>query len=93
MLQTNLCIIIWRILLPTGQLVLDIGGVLPVSTGLIRPASPFWPWRRRSPKLLTEVDQLPPPAWRTITLDVPNRKYRALRFCEHKVRLEERSFR
>jgi hypothetical protein len=49
--------------------------------------------RRRSPKLLSEVDQLPPSAWRTITLDVPNRKYRTPRIYEQKVRLKERSFR
>ena len=32
--------------------------------------------RRRSPSLLAEVARLPPSAWRTITLDVPHRKYR-----------------
>jgi hypothetical protein len=36
---------------------------------------------------------LPPSAWRTITLDVPNRKYRTPRVYEQKVRPKERSFR
>src|SRR6266853_1610243 len=53
----------------------------------------FLTLRRRSPKLLAEVDQLPPSAWRTITLDVPNRKYRTPRIYEQKVRPKERSFR
>ena len=53
----------------------------------------FLTLRRRSPKLLTEVNQLPPSAWRTITLDVPNRKYRTPRIYEQKVRLKERTFR
>ena len=33
------------------------------------------------------------PAWRTITLDVPNRKYRTPRVFEQKVRPRERTFR
>jgi len=53
----------------------------------------FLTLRRRSPKLLTEVNQLPPSAWRTITLDVPNRKYRTPRIYEQKVRPKERCFR
>src|SRR6266851_4198854 len=53
----------------------------------------FLTLRRRSPKLLAEVDHLPPSAWRTITLDVPNRKYRTPRIYEQKVRPKERSFR
>jgi hypothetical protein len=42
--------------------------------------------RRRSPKLLTEVANLPKSAWRTVELDVPNRKYRHPRFYEQKAR-------
>jgi Transposase DDE domain len=53
----------------------------------------FLTLRRRSPKLLTEVERLPPSAWRTITLDVPNRKYRTPRVFEQKVRPRERTFR
>ena len=53
----------------------------------------FLTLRRRSPSLLTEVDQLSPSAWRTVTLDVPNRKYRTPRVYEQKVRPRERSFR
>jgi hypothetical protein len=40
--------------------------------------------RRRSPSLLAEVSHLPPSAWRTITLDVPHRKYRKPRVFEQK---------
>src|SRR5215472_18403417 len=39
----------------------------------------FLTLRRRSPKLLAEIDQLPPSAWRTITLDLSHRKYRTPR--------------
>ena len=39
--------------------------------------------RRRSPKLLTEVANLPKSAWRTVELDVPNHKYRHPRFYDH----------
>jgi hypothetical protein len=53
----------------------------------------FLTLRRRSPKLLTEVDRLPPSAWRTITLDVPNRKYRTPSIFEQRVRPKERCFR
>ena len=53
----------------------------------------FLTLRRRSPKLLTQVDQLPPSAWRTLTLDVPNRKYRTPKIFEQKVRPRERSYR
>jgi len=53
----------------------------------------FLTLRRRSPRLLAEVDQLSPSAWRTITLDVRNRKYRTPRIYEQKVRPKERSFR
>ena len=43
--------------------------------------------------MLKEVDTLPPSAWRTITLDVPHRKYRTPRIFEQKARLKQREFR
>ena len=49
--------------------------------------------RRRSPKILEEIRQLPPSAWRRVTLDVPTRKYRTPRVWEKTVTLEKRSFR
>ena len=49
--------------------------------------------RRRSPKLLAEVADLPASAWRTVELDVPNRKYRNPRFNEHKARPLQRTYR
>jgi hypothetical protein len=49
--------------------------------------------RRRSPKLLTEAANLPKSAWRTVELDVPNRKYRHPRFYEQKARPLQRSYR
>jgi transposase len=49
--------------------------------------------RRRSPKLLDEIDQMPESAWRRIELDVPTRKYRKPRVYEHKVTIAGRRFR
>jgi transposase len=49
--------------------------------------------RRRSPKLLAEVADLPASAWRTVALDVPHRKYRNPRFHEHKARPLQRAYR
>jgi len=49
--------------------------------------------RRRSPSLLAEVESLPPSAWRTVTLDVPHRKYRKPRVFEQKARPHQRTFR
>jgi hypothetical protein len=49
--------------------------------------------RRRSPRLLSEIDQLPPSAWRTVTLDISHRKYRMPRVFEQKVVPRECSFR
>ena len=49
--------------------------------------------RRRSPKLLKEIANLPRTAWRTIELDVPTRKYRTPRVYEQTVTLEGRAFR
>jgi transposase len=53
----------------------------------------FLTLRRRSPSLLAEVDRLPPSAWRTITLDVPHRKYRKPRVFEQKARPRELTYR
>lgn len=49
--------------------------------------------RRRSPKLLAEVADLPASAWRTVELDVPHRKYRNPSFHEHKTRPLQRIYR
>jgi hypothetical protein len=43
--------------------------------------------RRRTRKLLAEVAALPPSAWRTISLDVPTRKYKTPRIFEQNIRL------
>jgi hypothetical protein len=43
--------------------------------------------RRRNAKLLAEVASLPPSAWRTVTLDVPTRKYKTPRVYEQTVSL------
>jgi hypothetical protein len=49
--------------------------------------------RRRSAKLIAEIDDLPPSAWRTVNLDVPNRKYRTPRVYEQKVCLRKCTYR
>jgi hypothetical protein len=49
--------------------------------------------RRRSPKLLAEIERLPRSAWRRIELDVPTRKYRWPKVHEQKVTIEGRVFR
>ena len=49
--------------------------------------------RRRSPRLLAEVAQLPASAWRQISLDLPQRKYRTPRVFEQKVQPRQRIFR
>ena len=43
--------------------------------------------RRRSPKILAEIHDLPASAWRRIRLDVPARKYRTPRVWEKNVQL------
>ena len=53
----------------------------------------FLTLRRRSPSLLAEVSHLPPSAWRTVTLDVPHRKYRTPRVYEQKACPRERTYR
>jgi hypothetical protein len=52
----------------------------------------FLTLRRRSPKLLAEAANLPPSAWRTVTLELP-RKYRNPRVYEQKVRPRQRTYR
>jgi hypothetical protein len=49
--------------------------------------------RRRSPKILAELNDLPDSAWRTVNLDVANRKFRTPEVYEQKVRILERTFR
>jgi hypothetical protein len=53
----------------------------------------FMTLRRRSPVLLREIVNLPASAWRTVTLDLPQRKYRTPRVYEQKVCLRKRTFR
>ena len=53
----------------------------------------FLTLRRRSPNLLAEVNDLPPSAWRTVNLDVPNRKYRTPQVYEQKVCLLKCTYR
>ena len=53
----------------------------------------FLTLRRRTARLLAEIDQLPPSAWRRITLEVPHRKYRTPRIYEQKVRPLKRTYR
>jgi len=49
--------------------------------------------RRRSPKLLAEIADLPASAWRTVELDVPHRKFRHPRFYEQKTRPLQHTYR
>jgi len=49
--------------------------------------------RRRSPKLLKEIANLPRSAWRVVELDVPTRKYRTPRVFEQRVDLAGGTFR
>src|SRR5215469_15729254 len=49
--------------------------------------------RRRSPSLLAEINQLPPSAWRTVTLEISGRKHRTPRVYEQKARPHKRTFR
>jgi len=49
--------------------------------------------RRRSPSLLAEIDNLPPSAWRTVTLDISSRKHRTPRVYEQNARPHKRTFR
>jgi hypothetical protein len=49
--------------------------------------------RRRSPKLLQEIANLPRSAWRQVELDVPTRKFKTPRVYDQQVVLATRSFR
>ena len=49
--------------------------------------------RRRDAARLAELDALPPSAWRTVTLDLPQRKFRTPRVFEQPVRIRQRDFR
>jgi hypothetical protein len=49
--------------------------------------------RRRSPKLLAEVDGLLPSAWRTVKLEISSRKHRTPRYYEQKARPHKCDFR
>jgi transposase len=53
----------------------------------------FLTLRRRSANLLAEIDKLQPSAWRTVHLDVPNRKYRTPQVYEQKVCLRKCTYR
>ena len=60
---------------------------------LDREGITFLTLRRRSAKLIAEIDDLPPSAWRTVNLEVSNRKYRTPRVYEQKVCLRKRIYR
>jgi hypothetical protein len=49
--------------------------------------------RRRSPKLLSQIEQLPASAWRRVRLDVPARQYKTPRVFEQPVSLAGASLR
>ena len=53
----------------------------------------FLTLRRRSPSLLAEAAALPASAWRTVTLEVPHRRYRNPQVYEQKVRPRQRIYR
>jgi hypothetical protein len=53
----------------------------------------FLTLRRRSPALLKEIANLAPSAWRTVNLDLPQRKYRTPRVFEQKATPRHRTFR
>jgi len=53
----------------------------------------FMTLRRRSKGLLAEIGRLPASAWRTVTLDLPHRKYRTPRVHEQKARPLARTYR
>src|SRR5246127_4290439 len=53
----------------------------------------FMTLRRRSKGRLAEIGRLPPSAWRTVTLDLPHRKYRTPRVHEQNARPLGRTYR
>lgn len=54
---------------------------------------PFITLRRRDKRLLDEARELPPSAWRVVTLDNVTRRYRTPRVFEQQVCVAKRSFR
>jgi hypothetical protein len=79
---------------PPSHLVFD--SKLTTYRGLDRldeAAITFITLRRRDPALLAELEALPPSAWRTVTLDLPQRKYRTPRVFEQPARPRQRTFR
>ena len=60
---------------------------------LERLAITFITLRRRSAKLLAEIEGLAPSAWRRVTLDVPARKYKTPQVFEQPVALAGATFR
>jgi hypothetical protein len=54
---------------------------------------PFISLRRRSPRLLKEIVNLPRSAWRTVELDIPTRKYQTPRVFEQHIQLAGGTFR
>lgn len=53
----------------------------------------FMTLRRRTPKLMQEVYNLPASAWRRVHLDVPTRKYQSPRVFEQNITLADHHFR
>jgi hypothetical protein len=53
----------------------------------------FMTLRRRSARLLAEIAELPPSAWRKVPLDVPHRKYPTPHVYEQKAKPAQRTFR
>jgi hypothetical protein len=60
---------------------------------LDRMAITFITLRRRSPKLLQNVLQIPASAWRVVDLDIPGRKFNTPRVYEQSVQLAGSAFR
>lgn len=54
---------------------------------------PFITLRRRSHKIIKEIESLPRSAWRRVELDVPTRAFKNPRVFEKKIRLHGRTFR
>lgn len=77
-----------------GELVFD--SKLTTYDGLARLDDlgiPFITLRRRNAKLLAEARDLPPSAWRVVSLDHVTRKFRTPRVFEQQVTIAKRSFR
>ncbi len=79
---------------PPKHLVFD--SKLTTHTGLDRldeEGITFITLRRRSHRLMKEIVNLPTSAWRTVTLDLPQRKYRTPRVFEQKATPRNQTFR